>query len=445
MALLLFLVLVLASLDVSLADQTKDDVIHDRGKRQTQTSCQTDQFRCNDGKCIPTVWLCDGWIDCTDRYGEDEDAANCNGVQACLSNEFQCSDSSCIPNSYLCDGVPGDCPNGEDEACFTCENGVKILQTETCNGVNNCNNGEDETCFYCGSGERILQTYTCDGVSHCTDNSDEVCPTNSNTTDPLTEPPQPRGPPGTPGPPGQDGRDGNDGRDGRDGEDGDAGLPGIPGAAGSDGLRGLAGSPGPAGLTGRAGARGPPGPPGSSGSLYIRWGRDDCRYTASLVYAGLAGGKWYDHGGSGSNYLCLPKIPEYDNYQSGTQSNRGLVYSAEYWTADFSPLSSKHDHDVPCAVCEVNSRGKILMIPAKKSCPSGWTKEYNGYLMSEHYNRGSPTEFVCVDRYPELVPGSAQNKDGVLFYAVEVRCNYGNLPCSPYVNGRELTCVVCTK
>ena len=84
------------------------------------------------------------------------------------------------------------------------------------------------------------------------------------------------------------------------------------------------------------------------------------------------------------------------------------------------------------------------MIPAKKTCPSGFTREYHGYLMGEHYNRGSPMEFVCMDRNPEKVAGSAEDKNGALFYPAEGRCDDGNLPCAPYINGAELTCVVCS-
>ena len=87
-----------------------------------------------------------------------------------------------------------------------------------------------------------------------------------------------------------------------------------------------------------------------------------------------------------------------------------------------------------------------MMIPAKMNCPSGWAREYHGYLMSGHKNHDSSYEFVCVDRNPEARPGgSGVNQNGALFYPVESRCNIGNLPCGPYIDGGELTCVVCTK
>jgi hypothetical protein len=82
------------------------------------------------------------------------------------------------------------------------------------------------------------------------------------------------------------------------------------------------------------------------------------------------------------------------------------------------------------------------MIPAKSDCPTNWTLEYNGYLMTEYYthNRNS---FECVDKDPDSIPGSAANINGALFYHVEATCN--GIHCPPYDPQKELTCAVCTK
>ena len=90
------------------------------------------------------------------------------------------------------------------------------------------------------------------------------------------------------------------------------------------------------------------------------------------------------------------------------------------------------------------------MIPAKISCPTDWIIEYRGYLMApkHEHKRG---EYICVDEQAESRPGSSSlNEDGALLWLVEGRCGgrrggYGNLPCLPYIDGYELTCVVCTK
>ena len=157
------------------------------------------------------------------------------------------------------------------------------------------------------------------------------------------------------------------------------------------------------------------------------------------------GGEHYTHYGGGSQYLCLPRNPKYDKYQNGHQS-AGYVYGTEYEVSQYNgnPFPRNlHDHDAPCAVCFVQSRGSMLMMPARNDCPSGWTEEYHGYLMTEHYGHKHSREFICVDGNPEYVHGSKRDNNGALLYPVEGVC--GSLPCLPYVAGRELTCAVCTK
>ncbi|KAI0239762.1 hypothetical protein LSAT2_009484, partial [Lamellibrachia satsuma] len=101
------------------------------------------------------------------------------------------------------------------------------------------------------------------------------------------------------------------------------------------------------------------------------------------------------------------------------------------------------DNNVPCAVCLVTNRPTKLMIPARLSCPDGWTKEYSGYLMAEAYSHKGRTTYVCVDNAPEVIEGGGSNQNGALFYNTEAVC--GSLPCPNYKDGGEITCVVCTK
>jgi len=125
---------------------------------------------------------------------------------------------------------------------------------------------------------------------------------------------------------------------------------------------------------------------------------------------------------------------------SGAQT-WGYMYGAEYQVTN--PLrSDTHDSDVPCAVCYVPTRSTVYMLPAKYTCPLGWTREYYGFLMSERHNHARST-FSCVDRSLVPVPSSSANHDGFLFYTVEGVC--GSLPCPPYDRNRELSCAVCTR
>ena len=227
------------------------------------------------------------------------------------------------------------------------------------------------------------------------------------------------------------------------------GLPGLPGRDGRDGRDAtLTGPPGKRGEPGPRGAQGVKGNSGgvTGGAVYTRWGRNDCPTTVktTMLYSGVMGGSWYNNHGGGSNYLCLPLNPIFDKTTSGAQAST-YIYGTEYEISSQSNMftSNLHSHDAPCAVCHTESRGSHLMIPARNVCPSNWTLEYKGYLMSAHHGHNGKTQFICVDGSAEATTGSHVDNNGALLYFVESHC--GSLPCPPYATGKELTCVVCTK
>ena len=228
---------------------------------------------------------------------------------------------------------------------------------------------------------------------------------------------------------------GRDGRDGRDGEPGPRGLPGRDGKVG------------PQGEKGDMGEQGPPGPR-TGGVTYVRWGRTTCPNTTGteLVYKGRAAGSHYSHTGGGSNYQCMTENPQNFDFGPGT-AYASYIYGAEYQIYNNVPSSANllRDDDVPCAICYVASRETVLMIPGTYICPSNWTREYYGYLMTErnHESRKGRTTFECVDATPEVVTGGHADQNGALFNHVEPRC--GSLPCPPYEEQKEVTCAVCTR
>ncbi|CAI9737344.1 Hypothetical predicted protein [Octopus vulgaris] len=186
------------------------------------------------------------------------------------------------------------------------------------------------------------------------------------------------------------------------------------------------------------------------GSLYTRWGRTTCPPYSNLVYDGVVGGQLYNHTGGGSNLLCLPNDPIWANYTTEDESS-GYIYGSEYdlyfyptnKLFSFANAESIHDHNVPCAVCLTRQPAVVMMLPARTKCYPGWTAEYSGYVMASRYIAKGRLEYVCVDYAPEADPAGYRNEEGALLYFVQAAC--GSLPCPPYVNGRELTCVVCSK
>ena len=275
-----------------------------------------------------------------------------------------------------------------------------------------------------------------------------------------------QGPVGPPGTPGHRGAKGEKGEDGLDGEKGEQGVIGPRGPSGMKGSRGAAGGVGPKGQKGERGYRGatgygqkgqkgqygnkgskgdrgyqgPPGP-NEGGSVYTCWGRKSCPgvYGTETVYKGHAAGTRYSTRGGGANMLCLPENPAYATYYSGVHGYSTLG-AVEY--EGFTQLKGVRNENAACAVC-TTTRIRHLMIPGTRYCPSGWTREYWGYLVGEE-NRHHRAEFVCFHYSLQSVPGSAgDHQSSAEIYTVEVNCDV--LPCPPYSSTKELTCVVCTK
>ena len=186
----------------------------------------------------------------------------------------------------------------------------------------------------------------------------------------------------------------------------------------------------------------------SSGVTYVRWGHTECTSAgAEVLYVGQAAGSYYKHSGGGSNYQCVTNDPlSYDGDATGVGTEKiSYIYGAEYRAWGKVPKSSLHlnHHDVPCVVCYVSTRNAKVMIPGTYMCPDKWTSEYQGYLMAERYSHHRST-FECVDKNAQEAAGGSNKYNAALFYFVEPRCNALN--CPPYgKEGKEMTCVVCTR
>ena len=242
------------------------------------------------------------------------------------------------------------------------------------------------------------------------------------------------------------GRDGSNGANGENGEQGSPGVKGDPGVQGIVGPRGPVGEKGMRGDPGLRGPQGEQGPqgPATGGVIYTRWGRTTCPTDqgTQLLYAGRAGGTHHNEKGGAANYICMPDDPDHLQYQSGVGASSS-VSGVEYWYRSMPSLSSYNGHNVPCAVCYVATRSVSVMIPAKTQCPTHWTLEYIGYLMTQ-YRGHSRTMYECVDKDPESIPGlDAGSNPKALLEIVEPQCN--GLSCPLYDAEKELTCVVCSR
>ena len=182
-----------------------------------------------------------------------------------------------------------------------------------------------------------------------------------------------------------------------------------------------------------------------SGTTYTRWGHDACPSTATLIYKGAMAGAYFEHKGAGSNHLCMPFDPEYDPDIGNTNAGGSYIYGSEYQSVN--PLNPRkdsiEDRNIPCAVCRVQMRATTVMVPAHRTCPVGWTREYYGFLMGAHNSHGK-RDYICMDREFKTLPGHAGDQKGNQLYSVGATGGYG-LDFPPFLSSKPLTCTVCSE
>ncbi len=63
-------------------------------------------------------------------------------------------------------------------------------------------------------------------------------------------------------------------------------------------------------------------------------------------------------------------------------------------------FTTSNHHDAACAVCMVEGRGSIMVMPGTDKCLDSWTTEYNGYLINDwlHMCRHRDGRYWCIER-----------------------------------------------
>lgn len=141
--------------------------------------------------------------------------------------------------------------------------------------------------------------------------------------------------------------------------------------------------------------------------------------------------------------------PQWGIYDSKVNNNPiigGAIFDVHDINVPNSPFDhEKYDHHgVACSLCRKKKKSSTILIPARHDCYGNWVKEYDGYLYAGHHTHAAATQYICLDKTPEALDKSPNWTAKKLLYPVTVNCN-GAIPCPPFVNGREVTCVVCSR
>ena len=102
--------------------------------------------------------------------------------------------------------------------------------------------------------------------------------------------------------------------------------------------------------------------------MYVRWGRKSCPDNTSLVYNGTAAGSLNGTGGT-SDTFCMPEDPSYNHVVDSVGRSKTVLDNIRYETDEM--FCGINEANVPCAVCQSETRSVVLLQPGKTSCPEG--------------------------------------------------------------------------
>ncbi len=187
-------------------------------------------------------------------------------------------------------------------------------------------------------------------------------------------------------------------------------------------------------------------------TTYQRFGSSECPAIdgVTMIYTGVTVAFAPSLGST--DFKCIPKQNEDNGYSEkiayynetfGKFDDKGGGVVAHYPNVtEYRTFRVDSNHyDVPCALCSVEQRTTIQVIPSSYKCPPAWTLEYNGYLMTDR----STTVFVCVDIEMEVLNNSQDPRTNAPTLDHVIVQDIPHISDDNYKPTYVLSCAVCSR
>lgn len=171
-------------------------------------------------------------------------------------------------------------------------------------------------------------------------------------------------------------------------------------------------------------------------ATYIVFGARECKITElgnSIAYTGITVG--FESTTGTVDYHCMPTnnlhIQYFKNVSSYNDSFNTQVLSGSIVRYN-TFRENRENGTVSCALCRIEGREAIEIRPAMYSCAEGWTKQYEGYLM---------TGGLCVHIEMENGQNMTQRQDDLYLHHKTISKEL----LEKYNDNQVLSCAVCSK
>lgn len=148
----------------------------------------------------------------------------------------------------------------------------------------------------------------------------------------------------------------------------------------------------------------------------------------STLYTGVIVGFQSDTGFV--DHQCMPIDNSFiQYYNESNYGNETVTYgNLVKYNTFLHKNNMLRNKTVACALCQINGRETIKILPAMYDCPEGWTKQYQGYLMTGGlcvHTDMKEQEMILISKY--------------LYLQHEIMWDIPN-----YNSDKVLSCVVCS-